>query len=366
MMTPEHELILDLCKFIRPDSEKIKRLMAYTLNWPYILGQLLFHRMGSAAYHILRECGLLGRLNREVRNTLKTVYNSAVIKSESIKCALAELAGLLEIADFPFALLKGAYLISLYPVGLRTSNDIDILISQADITRMEKLLKTYGFEQGNIRNGSFAPASRAEILSSRMNRGEVVPFIMRMDLPEMKFLEIDINFSLDFKAKQENDLVFDLLKKTQPLIKTARGELFTLTPADFLIHLCCHLYKEASVYAWVEMNRDLSLYKFTDIYLLLNKWGDTSFYSELQERIIDHGLQKECYYALLYTSELFEYDGSRFNQLLCAIRPQDTRYLQSIVHPEEKKVYQYQEGFTDWLFIHNRKEHLYEVTNEGT
>ena len=157
-MKNENALILELCKFIDPDKAKIEGLMEQAINWPYVLGQLLFHRMGGAAYYVLKECELLGRVNREVRNSLKTVYDSGKAKSESMKTSLSELAEILQKADFPYALLKGAYLVSLYPSGLRTSNDSDVLISQKDISGLESLLKSAGFAQGNIRNGdSFLP-----------------------------------------------------------------------------------------------------------------------------------------------------------------------------------------------------------------
>ena len=44
--------------------------------------------------------------------------------------------------------------------------------------------------------------------------------------------------------------------------------LYTLSLPDFILHLCAHLYKEATVMAWVEMGRDQSLYKYADLYLL--------------------------------------------------------------------------------------------------
>lgn len=362
-MKREHELIMELCRFIRPDKEKIKGLMEQGISWPYVLGQLLFHRMGGAAYYILRECGLLGRVNREVRNSLKIIYDSGKAKTEAMKTALAEIAGILQNADFAYALLKGAYLLSVYPEGLRTSNDLDILICQKDISKLEILLKSAGFQQGHIRNGEFAPASRAEILSSRMNRGETVPFIRQVLLPGMDYLEIDINFSMDFKARQEKDTVAALLEKAEPWIETGGLRLSTLSPVDFLIHLCCHLYKEAVVYAWVEMERDLSLYKFADIYLLLDKWTDSKFYPGLAARIKQCGLERECYYALLRTKELFGIESPALDGLLAEIRPGSTRYLTEIIRPDQHKIYRYDEAFTEWLFISGRKGYLHEITN---
>lgn len=362
-MQKENTLILELCKFIDYDKAKIEELMKGSVHWSYVLGQLMFHRMGAAAFYTIKECELLGKVNREFRNSLKMAYDIGKVKSESLKSALTMLYDIIGNADFPYALLKGAYLVSVYPNGLRTSNDLDILMNQKDLSKMEALLKSVGFTQGNIRNFKFTPATRGEILHSRMNRGETIPFVKPINLPDMEWLEIDINFSLDYKAKQENDTVNDLLQDVKPLIKTEKEPLFTLSPSDFMIHLCCHLYKEAAVYAWVEMERDLSIYKFADIYLLLNQWTDSEFYTDLTARIKKHGLNRECYYALLRTKEVFSIENLMLNKLLSDIRPDNTDYLTEIIRPDKNIKYRYDEDFTDWLFTSGRKEHLHEVTN---
>ena len=46
-------------------------------------------------------------------------------------------------------------------------------------------------------------------------------------------------------------------------------KLETLNKYDFFIHLCCHLYKEATTLPWVKMGRDMTFYKFCDIYMLM-------------------------------------------------------------------------------------------------
>ena len=369
-MTKENAFILELCKFIEPDKEKIADFLmnqvgsfAKPLAFPYVLGQLCWHRMGGTAYFVLRECGLLENVNREFESTLKTVYDSGIVKSQSFKKALCELAEILNDVSFPYALLKGAYLVSVYPEGLRTSNDIDLLIGQSDLTEAEKRLKSAGFLQGYINNGAFTPASRAEIISSRMNRGEVVPFIKEIGLPGMPYLEIDVNFSLDFQASQTTDVVDAILRDAQPLIETDQGNLHTLSPADFLLHLCCHLYKEASTYAWVEMERDLSLYKFVDLYLLLWKWTDESIYDSLANRTQEHQQQKAVYYSMVRTRELFEIQNEMLDKLLDSVKPEEPFFMNEIVQPAAKKTFRYDMAYIDWLFTSGRKEKLNEVEN---
>lgn len=362
--TLEHNLILELCKYIDPNKDLIAEYMKHNLHWPYILGQLLSHRVGGMAYYTIKKCGFLAKINREVRNSLKAVYESNIQKNESMKIALDQIGSLLTTSPVPYAFLKGAYLIYLYPTGLRTSNDLDIFVSQDNLSAIEEKLKESGFSQGNIRNGNFVPASRKEIVSSRMNRGETVPFIKQVMLPQMDFLEIDINFSLDFQAKQKNSNVSMLLKNAKPLIKTSFSSLYTLDSIDFIIHLCCHLFKEATVYAWVAMERDLSLYKFVDIYMILYEHTDKLWYDNLALAIKEYGLEKECYYALLHTKELFRIDNRFIENLINNIRPTNLNYLNNIIQPDKGKVYIYKEPFSEWVFMSKKKERLYEITDE--
>lgn len=201
-MKRENQLILELCRFLEPDGERLRALLEEPLDGPYVLGQLLYHRVGGVAYHTLVSCGLLDRLHRECRNSLRTVYEAGAQQTASLHHVLADLGEVLEGAPFPYAVLKGAFLARLYPAGLRTSNDIDVLVGGQDISALAERLTAAGYRQGYLRGGMFTPATRTQIVSARMNRGETVPFLKRVDLPGMTYSEIDVNFSLDYKARR--------------------------------------------------------------------------------------------------------------------------------------------------------------------
>lgn len=357
----ENQLLLDLCKFQSDPFSMPAASYVQSMNLPYLLGQILCNRLGGVAYDALSASGVLSMLNREFRNPLTQIYRQNRKQAESFLNVEAYLAKLFQNAAFPYAFLKGAYLVQLYKLGLRTSNDFDILILPEDLTKVEAILAEAGFVQGEIRDGRIQEASRAQIISSRMNRGETVPWLKACDLPEQPFIEIDLNFSLDFQAKDERQLVKKMLLNAQPLIHTAKGNLYTLAPVDFLIHLCAHLYKEATVINWVKMGRDLTLYKFVDIYLLLSI-SDGSFLSDaLADTIKLYGMEKECYYAVEKTGSLFGMDSEAFIHLQNTIRPADITYLKQIYSPRDKKVYQYDMPFTNWVFTPNRASFLKEV-----
>ena len=69
MMKREKRTILELCRFADADPDVLSGLMDGALDYPYILGQLLYNRMGGVAYYTLKHTGLMPRVNREFRNT---------------------------------------------------------------------------------------------------------------------------------------------------------------------------------------------------------------------------------------------------------------------------------------------------------
>ena len=85
--------------------------------------------------------------NREFRNTLKAIYEYNFNKTDSLLSALSSLKPVCANFQFLYAFLKGSYLVDLYAKGLRTSNDIDILINLKDITELTAKLKAAGFNQ---------------------------------------------------------------------------------------------------------------------------------------------------------------------------------------------------------------------------
>ena len=170
-MNREDQLFLDICSFAAPDRARISDGLSSCTAYDRLLGRLLWHRMGGAAYGTLRETGLLGAVDREFRSALETAYRAACMKNESFSQALCALGSLLQNMRAPCAALKGAYLTQVYPAGYRTSNDVDFLLRPEDVSEAADLLEADGFRQGSVRNGEFVAASRAEIIYSRMNRG---------------------------------------------------------------------------------------------------------------------------------------------------------------------------------------------------
>ncbi len=355
MNQKEKELFKSLCSF-QANTFDEGLLDSAT---PAVLGQLFFNRMQAVAYGTLNKHGLLGKVNREFRNSLKGAYLQNKEKNESFFWCIEYLERVLSRCNCPYAMLKGAYLCKWYPIGYRTSNDIDLLVHPKDVTEIGNALMEAGFKQGNIRNGKFELAARKEIIESKMMRGETVPYIKEIDLPGMQFLEVDINFSLDYKSG-DTDQLEEMMRSTV-VEEKPDFRVRTLRQDDFFVHLCCHLYKEATTLPWVEMMRDMTLYKYCDIYMLLNDATKEKI-DFLFKRATEYGMEKVCAFAILQMSKLFDFENAYAAMVAESILISDQDFIHTIVSPKEKKTYIFTErDITERFYADSRKTLLQEV-----
>lgn len=356
MNSQEQNLFINLCKF--KSEEFDESLLDYAT--PAVLGHLFFNRMQGIAYGTLKKHNLLSKVNREFRNSLRVAYEQNQIKNQSYFQCLKLLNVILRDCTCKYALLKGALLCRIYPEGYRTSNDIDLLVSPEDVTEIGQLLKAAGFQQGNIRNDQFTPATRREIIESKMMRGETVPYIKEVNLPGMKYMEVDINFSLDYKNGDT-----DTLHKMLNGVNGFNG-IQTLDDHDFFLHLCGHLYKEAATIPWIRMKRDMTLYKYCDIYLLLSEMNAQNL-NILFQRAKQLGLEKICSFVIVQTMELFNIEHESALLLAKQVLINDPSFLHTVISPRDQKLYVYAEkNIAARFFAEERIELLKEVKNNAT
>lgn len=355
MKREEKLLFKELCEFKKETfNEELLRFAT-----PHVLGFLFFNRMQGIAYDRMKKQGVLGKVNREFRNSLKSAFDQNVIKNRSFAKCVNMVATILNQLDCKNAMLKGAFLCNHYPEGYRTSNDIDLLVKPEDVTIVGNALLDTGFKQGNVRNGEFVPASRNEIIESKMMRGETVPYIKLVDLPNMKYLEVDLNFSLDYK-NGEIDVLEKILQKANVVNKN--GILLpTLSKEDFFIHLCAHLYKEATTLPWVEMHRDMTLYKYCDIYMLLSEMKDKDV-EAVFARAKELNMEKVCAYTIIEASDLFDIDNGNAKAISESVLAGDRNFILTVISPRDKKSLKYQTvNATERFFLEDRVADLKEV-----
>lgn len=360
MNPKEQELFLRLCHFLSPSKEQIELLLPDSAT-PHVLGQLFFNRTAAIAYDTLKQMDLLNKVNREFRNSLAAAYQQNLEKNNSFFICLEMLSEILQHCKGKYTMLKGALLCSLYPPGYRTCNDIDLLVRPENVSDIGNALMEAGFKQGHIRNGTFKIASRREIIESKMMRGETVPYILEVDLPYIKFLEVDINFSLDYK-NGTTEVINSMLSKTTTY-PVGDCEIDVLNKYDFFIHLCSHLYKEATTLPWIQMHRDMTLYKFCDLYFLLNTFT-VSDIQDLFYRAQMLGAANVCSCAILWTHALLPIQTSKALETANNFLIGKETMLQEVIDPAEKKVLMYSTADIKARFFSNDRATLLQEINK--
>ncbi len=326
-------------------------------NIEELFGQIVLNKMVGVAYDKIE----LQSLHSELRKAIAILKNNYLYKGIIYKQHLKCVANILVDFDKNYSLLKGSFLsTNIYSEGQRVSNDIDILISSENVSALQKLLFNNGFIQGHLLNSNeIRSATRKEIIDAKMNFGQTFPFVK---IVENVPLVIDINFSMDYKMPSEKNLITEILANSE--YATFEDVKFkVLNPIDFIIHLSCHLYKEATTYDWVIRRKDLMLYKFCDINVFVRKYGSNEYFSNLVKQIKRYKLEKECYYTFENSSiiypELNDIEG--FENMKVSIKPANLVFMKQVIYPREKKLFQHDMNFTDWFFCPNRVAHLREI-----
>lgn len=316
---------------------------------PEVLGHLFANRMQALAYRRLLDADVLGAVPREFRTALEGAFRQNEERNRVYFSCLRQLGDILAPYDGRYAMLKGAVLCSLYPTGCRTANDIDLLVRGDDVSAIGAVLSAAGFRQGHVRGGRFVAASRAEIIASKMMRGETVPYIRATGNAWMPFLEVDLNFSLDYKGDACG--VVDALLERAARWTADDLTVATLDRPDFFLHLCAHLYKEAATLPWVQMGRDMTLYKYHDVRLF---WQSMSAEERARfwRRAAEWNMTEMCRCALQWTADLF--DGGHTDA--------DSPLLHTVVSPAEGKSFRYEEeNLRARFFLPRRVANLKEV-----
>lgn len=292
-----------------------KQCDSQSLDWYSVFGFLELNRLSGRFYRIAVEQGLA--IPALVLKKLKRTADYQAERNKQFGLCLKELTNALESLNVPYAVLKGNALVqadfhaqngnaftqAVYEIMERTSNDIDLLVSPKDVGKVEKTLIDCGFTQGYFNDAlnTIRTTDRRGILERRMGRGETVPFQRMTDCAQMRHIEIDINFSLDYLPNSMQEVRDQLLSKTKCYTTRDGGKLRSLESVDFLIHLILHQYKEMREFSMVMRGKDLEAYKLLDIFLLLQSVSQ----SELYRRVTDYGIEEQTAVVLKVLVDIF-------------------------------------------------------------
>ena len=153
MLTALQSLLLDMLSTIRPVSpERFAALSAG--QWSQLCRIARQQRVESMLQHQIQSSGLEQHIPTEIEAQWAVNYRQVAIDSLSVQRLLFDLKRILDPANIPFLVLKGAWLAwNVYPhPALRPMRDIDILVREGDALETFRLLSANGFSQTDCHN----------------------------------------------------------------------------------------------------------------------------------------------------------------------------------------------------------------------
>ncbi|WP_135548512.1 nucleotidyltransferase family protein [Paenibacillus cymbidii] len=343
----EKELILLAVLKNRSNAEnnRIEEIAANELDWGWIGGQLLHHRL--TGYFVIGLGPLAEQLmHEEFSKALELIMKSQAQQLAETNQIILPILKQFEESGIPYAALKGlVFNASLYEPGERRSNDSDILVMEDDLDRLDAILRKNGYIQSNRPNGEFKEASRKEKMIQRMNYHDLVPYVKQIDAVFMKIHEIDINFHMDSK---DNDITKKVFMLGTERYKNGHYEVKGLPWETHLAQLCIHFCREGTSSIWSSGRRDVVLYKIVDIANTVRLAKDEEHLFQWISLMKQLSLDKACYYTLHYIAQFYPQLLSL--QMLATVRPDDTAYLDEIAIAGEDRIVKRQSAFIDTAF----------------
>lgn len=320
-MKEEIKLILLSVLSNKTEEEKLKidELYSKKLDWAWILGELLRHRLNGYFFTQLTDKQKMAIYYKALQS-LEILSNYYSAHNNAILAYIESLFSKFEQNNINFAGLKGViFNSSIYNLSVRKSNDVDILVCESDLKKIDMLLREEGFIQSL--DGGKTEANKKEKLIQIMNYHDLVPYYKRVGDYNLK---LDINFQ--FVGKND-EITKDVLSYGTEIYTGNGYRIRGLNRYTHLCHLAVHFYRETTNTLWTDTHRDLEIYKLVDIentirkYTLedLNKWLEIAFKFKLE---------RQCYFMLHYLNRF--YPNERYCLLMSRLKPVNENYLNEI------------------------------------
>lgn len=344
-MEKENKLILlsSLQEKSNDEVEIIEKIMAEPIDWAYVIGQLIHHRLtGYFINGLPKNCQRY--MFKEVKKQLELIVKlNQVITDENMKY-MQQIFNEFEEEGIGYAGLKGVvYNASLYDIGMRRSNDIDVLVLESELKKADSILRKHGFIQSL--NSGKPEASKRDKIIQRLNHHDLVPYYKKNDdsvlLP---YFKIDINFRIDSEKEGLTEKIFDF----GTVFYTKNGyKIRGLKWETHLLHLCIHFSREASHSLWVSDKRDCMLYKIIDIENTIRAIG-----ADKLEEWINSVKQFECddyiYFTFYYLNQF--YPNEEYQKVMDMTKTDNQDCVKDIKILGTKDVVKRERSFIDSTF----------------
>jgi hypothetical protein len=281
------------------------------LDWNMIAGLILNHRLAGYIMYNLNE-KFFHKFPEELFESLRLLVISQKIFTQELIKEANSIFGDLHKANVKYVALKGIiFNASIYKIGTRRSSDIDILITEDQIAKLDFVMRKNGYIQSLLPNGEFIEASEKEKKRNN-NSYDLVSYVKQINNQYLSVLEVDINYRFDSANNEITNDIFDfgIIGYSDNGIKV-NG----LAWETFLLQLCVQNYRDNHTNFIKHGSKSILLYKLVDI---INVIREDRFFSKTFGTFIEltrkFNLENEVHFALSLVSQFFDdADISRLN-----------------------------------------------------
>lgn len=253
--------------------------------WDAVVPQARNTGLLASLYSVLEIDDLLQYVPKEVLRHLESALWVHRKQREDLEYELKWLHRVTSEVGEQLILLKGAaYILGGLPAGVgRLVSDIDLLVPESRLGKMESALRDYGWEslEDDAYNDRYYRQWMHEIPPLFHRDRESVLDVHHTILPP----------TADEKCPPEK--LFENLWEIKP-------GLFVLSPLDMVLHSATHLFHEGEFYQGLRDLWDL------DRLLRFFAAGDEDFWSKLKSRATEMNMRTSIGHALRYCSLFFE------------------------------------------------------------
>lgn len=314
-------------------KEELEQIIrSEVLDWGKLVAIFERQKVLGLAYRNLCDLDLIDCAPHRSKNALRYNYlGNRSRNSELLREAHYSISQL-RVSGVDVRPLKGAVLVPLVyrDFGTRNLNDLDIFADVQQIRTLNDCLIKQGYKHGVYDSKSNDIVDIHAEDEKKLFEGlfNIRPYRKALGLECIDAVTIDVTYGLTFNDK--DSLNSEVLKSGQVI-----GIHWTLAHVDFLIHLCTHLFKEATTKLWEFIGQDINIIKFCDIREYIHKLGVESFATVLSQRAAELDVHNEVSFALSLTASVYE--DKDILELSKTLSPFDDFYAENLVSIERDK-----------------------------
>lgn len=298
------------------DIEKIESILKEkNLDWSVVLQGIFKHKIVNIFFFIVKKNRLLEYIPNYVIKALISNWEYSKIKMKNYKKLIKDATVKLNERNIPYALIKGFdtndKLYFEYDENIREFNDLDLFVSEENLTEAEKVFIEDGFVAGDysLASENVDKVSRYNQIRIKMGSHQIYNLVKKINFSDDGMiygpLIVDINFEvyLGGKDKKQNPISTKDMLETRKLRENYEGiKYYSLDEYYTLVQLIYHFYRETTEDGEVDFN----LHNLCDIHLYLKHYADKWNLSILKEIIMKHKMEEVFWFALYFVDVTFE------------------------------------------------------------